>query len=822
MRHDLRYAVRALLKSPGFAAIAILSLGVGIGINTTIFTIVNAVLLRPLPVAHPERLVEIYTTSEVEHGSTSWLDYRDIRDQSDAFDGVAGHSLMFANISRDGQSRLVMGEVVSANYFDVLGVAAARGRTFAAGEDAADGANRLAVLGNAFWRREFGGDPSAIGRPLRVRGLDYTIIGIAPERFHGMTPGVSPDFWVPASMVQEIEPVGMNDVVGAVAGETRRQGRGQRWMFVTGRLKAGASIGQARASVSAIMSRLEREYPATNRNRRAALVPTNAVRIHPVIDGALLPAASLLMVAVGLVLLIACANIANMLLARATMRSREMAVRLAIGASRWRLTRQLLTESLLLATLGGWFGLLLARWSAGLIIAYQPPLPVSLTLDVLPDWRVFGFAAAASMLTGLAFGLAPALQAARPELVPALKNDPAQAGRTRRFGARNLLVVGQVAVCFVLLVAAGLLVRSLGAARGASVGFEPRGLALATVDLGMQRYSRERGLAFYRDAVARIRAIPGVTGAAVVERLPFSPNIHATNVYVEGRHYAATDHGTTVDSTGVGAGYFRTIGVPILRGRDFDERDTPTSAPAIIVNRAMAERLWPGQDPIGKRVRTEQLDGPIYEVVGEAGDHKVRTVGETARSYVHFANSQRYARSATLLARTSGDAGLLAQAIRREMLALEPDLTFIENQTMESAIGTTLYPARMGALMLSGAGGLALLLAAIGLYGVLAFSVSRRTREIGIRVALGAKPSRVLSLVIRQGMILVGVGILTGIGLSLALAQAISGALYGIPSIDVVTYLVATGVMLVVALAANLIPARRASRVDPMVALRTT
>jgi putative ABC transport system permease protein len=550
------------------------------------------------------------------------------------------------------------------------------------------------------------------------------------------------------------------------------------------------------------------------------LVPTSAVRIHPLIDGTLVSVASLLMGSVGLVLLIACANIANMLLARATTRSREMAIRLAIGASRARIIRQLLTESLMLSTIGGACGLLLARWSAGLLLAYQPPLPVSVSLDLLPDWRVFGFAAAASVLTGIAFGLLPALQSARPELVAALKNDPAQPARGRKLALRNLLVVGQVAVCFVLLVIAGLLVRSLGAARAANVGFDPRGLAVATVDLAMHRYSSDRGRAFYREALDRVRALPGVTSAALAERLPFTPNIQTNTIFIDRRTYSSTDRGAATDVSRVSTDYFRTLGVPILRGRDFDERDTPGSLPVVIINQAMAERYWPGEDPIGRRLRTPTRDGTAFEVVGVSANHKVRTIGEAARPLVSFAGSQSYSRSATILARTSGEGTQLAQAIRREMLAVEPDLTFIENQTMESAIGTTLYPVRMGALMLSGSGVLALLLAAVGLYGVIAFSVSRRTREIGIRIALGANPSRVQALVVSQGMTLVGAGLLLGIGVSIAAGRVIAGALYGVAPLDVVTYAGATALMALVALAANLVPARRAARVDPMVALR--
>jgi putative ABC transport system permease protein len=821
MLQDLRYALRNLAATPAFALVAVGSLAIGIGINTTIFSVVNAVLLRPLPVAKPEQLVDIYTTSSTDHSTSSWADFRDLREGTTVFDGLIGHSLMFANVSRDGRSRLLMGEVVSANYFDVLGVRAAIGRMFAPEEDQTEGGNRLVVVGDGFWRREFGGDAGVVGRPLRIRGLDYTIVGVAPARFTGMMPGISADLWIPASMVDEVEPVGMNDAVPSPTGRTRIQRRGQRWMFIKGRLKPDVSIAQAQTEVAAVMTRLEREYPQTNRNRRGVLIPASDVRIHPMVDGALMPGAMLLMVAVSLVLVIACANIANMLLARATIRTREIAVRVAIGASRWRIVRQLLTESLLLAVLGGWCGLLLAKWTTGFIAAFQPPLPVAISLDLAPDWRVFAFAVALVLATGAVFGLAPALQATSPDLVASLKNDVAPGFRARRFGLRNLLVVAQVAVCFVLLVGAGLLLRSLSASRNANVGFEPAGLVVATVDMGMHRYSPERGQAFYESALQRIQGLPGVRAAALAERLPFSPNIHAQNVFIDGRQYAPDDLGVTTDVTRVSAGYFRTLGIPLLQGREFDDRDTPSSSGVVIVNDAFARRYWPGESAVGKRIRVRSATGPMFEVVGVASDHKVRTIGEEPRPFVHFSRGQAYNPSASFLARTDGDTSQLVQAMRRELGALEPDLVFLELQPMESVIGTTLFPARMGALVLSGTGAIALLLSAMGLYGLIAFTVSRRTREIGVRMALGAHPRVVLSLIVRQGMGLVLFGLAAGLMCAVILTHAMAGALYSVSPIDVTTYLAAAIVLAGVALAANLVPAIRASRIDPMVALRT-
>ena len=482
------------------------------------------------------------------------------------------------------------------------------------------------------------------------------------------------------------------------------------------------------------------------------------------------------MIAVGLVLLVACANIANMLLARGSSRAREMAIRLAIGAGRGRLVRQLLAESLVLATVGGVAGLLLAAWSLRLVSQIQLPVPIPIAFDLSLDVRVFAFTAAIAALTGLVFGLAPALQTTRPDLVPSLKNEPSTSGRGRRYGLRDLLVVAQVTVSVMLLVSAALLTRSALAAARVNVGFEPQGLALATVDLAMHRYTSDRGKAFYRDALERVRHVPGVSAAALVERLPFSPNIHTRSVFVDGRSYAPDATGDVIDVTTVTDGYFRTLGVQIMRGRDFDARDTPESPGVIVVNQAMAQRYWPGQDPIGRRIRVREEQGS-FEVVGVVRDHKVRTIGEGPTPLIAFARSQAYGPSATLLARTSGNASVLAQEIRRELLALEPQLVFIENQTMEAEIGATLFPVRAAAALGTGFGVLALLLAGVGLYGVTAFWVSRRTREIGIRMALGASPAAVVALVLGQGMTRVLVGLLAGMLLAIAATRVLGGLL---------------------------------------------
>jgi predicted permease len=817
---DTRMAARGLRSAPGFAAVAVLSLSLGIGINTAMFSVVNAMLLRPLPVSRPSELVRIYTTSDMPESTSSYADYRDLVRDSKSFGAIAGHALMFAAVDHDGSMQLELGEVVTANYFTALGIAPIAGRAFLPGEDAAEGANRVAMISESLWKRQFGGDPAIAGRTIRIRGDNYSIVGVVPARFSGMMPGLAANIWIPVSMVDDVEPVGMIDNVPSPSGTTRLARRGSRWMFLTGRLSPGVTLEQARTEMTSLMSALEREYPQTNRGRSAVLRPMDGVRVHPVVDSALAPIAAGLMAAVSLVLLIACANIANMLLARGTTRAREIAVRLAIGAPRARIVRELLMESLLLALFGGAAGVLLAGWSLRLLARFQPPLPIPLSLDFGVDARVLAFTAVASVATGLIFGLAPALQATRPDLVPSLKDDALSGRSGGRSRMRSLLVVAQVATSVVLLAAAGLLTRSAIAAAHANPGFSPDGVALATVDLQMLRYPPDRGRQFYATALERVRSLPGVTDAAVVERLPFSPNIHTANLFIEGRTYSPESHGESVDSTRVSAGYFHTLGIRLVAGRDFDASDTAAAPGVAVINQAMARRFWPNDDPIGKRFRVGRADSEPLRVVGVMADHKIRTIGEAPRLMVVFARSQGYAPSATILAKTGGDARALAGQLRQALSAMEPRLVFMESGTMADEMSASEFPARAGAALAAGFGALALALAAAGLYGVVAFWVSRRTREIGVRMAVGASPSQVIGLVMKEGLSLVGIGCGAGAIAALLAGRVLSSSLYGIGSADPVAYGVAIALLLLVAIAATMIPARRAARLDPTIALR--
>jgi macrolide transport system ATP-binding/permease protein len=819
---DARYALRWIARSPGFTLIAVASLGLGIGFNTTLFSVVDAILFRPLPVERPDRLVEVYTSGEDgdTYATSSYPDYLDIRARSAVFADLAGYSPMMAAVSQGDRARVVLGEVVTGNYFGLLGVGAAVGRTLLPGDDL-PGAPRVAMISHRAWHRDHAGDPTVIGRTLRLRGEPYTIVGVAPAAFTGMLPMLAPEIWVPVAHVMEFEPAGIQDVVPSPGGTHRLDRRGQRWMFVKGRLRDDATLEQARANLAVIMAQLTAEHPQTNRDRRITVEPTRGVRVHPDADRALLPVGLGLMLAVGLVLLVACANVASLLLARATARAREMGIRLALGAGRAQLVRQLLTESVLLAALGAGAGLLLALALQRAVTTLPLPLPVPLAFDLRLDLRVFAFTAAVSLGAGLLAGLAPALRGTRRDLVTALRGESrATSVAGRRWTARDVLVAGQMAVTIVLLVVAALLGRSLLAAQRADPGFATGGLAVVAADPEMLGYERDAALRFWERAVERVRAAPGVESVALASRLPFSLNFGYDMIFVPG-HHAAGDRAAPTLSARVSADYFATIGVPLVEGRAFTSFDTPQTPAVVVVSEAFARRYWPEGPVLGRRIHLRGPDGPAFEIVGVSADHKVRTIGEAPQPYVHFAQAQQPSTYQVLVARTRGDARRAVGDARAALLDVEPNLVLLEARTMEDLLAGTLLPARLGAWIVAVVGCVALVLAAIGLYGVIAYSVARRTRDIGIRMALGARPSRVLGQVMRQGLALTAAGIAAGVVLAVIAARAVGGLLYGIGAADPLAWLGAVLVVVVISTIANLVPARRASRIDPFVALRT-
>jgi macrolide transport system ATP-binding/permease protein len=820
---DIRYALRWLRRSPGFSAVAILSLGVGIGFNAAIFAVVDRLLLRPLPVKSPEELVEIYTDSPGgnRYATSSFPDYLDYTADATVFDGLTGYSPMFAAVNLGDRAELRFGEVVTGTYFQVLGLDAALGRTLQPQDDL-PGAPRVVVLSHNYWRRAFGGDPGAVGRTLRIRGQVYDIVGVGPAGFTGMVQTLSPDVFIAAAHVEDVEPAGIQTWVPSPTGSSRLDRRGQRWLFMKGRLKPGVSAAQAQANLDVVTAQLAADHPATNKDRRAAVVPTRDVRVHPEADGVVSWAVAGTMAAVGLVLLIACANVAGMLLARASARQKEISVRMAVGASRARLVQQLLTESVVLSGLGAFVGVALAWWITRFISTVSLPIPIPLALDVSLDWRVLAFTAGAAGLTGIIAGLVPALRAARQDLVPDLKGEVvARRVGGRRLAMRDVLVVAQIAVTGLLLVSAGLLLRSVSAAEQAGVGFRPGGLAIVSLDLGMLRYDEARAESFFTEAEQRLQAIPGVVATARASRLPFSLNFNQSSTAVPGHQQAPEEVGPAIDSAIVSPSFFDTLEIPVLEGRGFLEQDTLDSPRVAVVNETMARRYWPGESAVGRHFFERTLSSGLpVEIVGVVADHRLRTVGEGLLPAIYRPSTQQASTYAVLVARTEGDETALLAGMRSAVLALEPDALFLDNQTMRQQMSATLFPIRAAAVLVTAFGSVGLLLAAIGLYGVIAFSVSRRTREIGIRMAVGARPADVLALVLRQGAVIGIGGLVAGFVLAAAATQVVAGALYGVSVADPVAWGGAAAMLVSIAVVANVLPARRAMRVQPTQALR--
>jgi predicted permease len=820
---DIRYALRWMARSPGFSAVAILSLGLGVGVNTAMFSLVDSLLFRPLPVASPETLVDVFTTGGDgdEYATSSYLDYLDLKAQNTVFTDMIGYSPMMAPLSLGDRSRIALGQVVTSNHFSMLGVQPLLGRLLVPADDE-PGAARVVVLSHRMWQREFGGDPSIVGRNITLRGLQYTIVGVAPQAFTGVVALLQPELWLPIAHLEEVEPAGIVDTVPSPVGNTRLERRGMRWMFVKGRLKDGVTAAQAHANVALIGSQLEAAHVQTNKGRKLAAVPTEDVRLLvPQAGGPLAIGAAGVMSIVGLVLLIACANVAGMLLARASARRREISVRLAIGASRGRLIQQLLVEGALLGTLGAAAAVALAWMLIQALQGIQLPLPVDLPLDLRIDGRVLTFSIAIAAVTGMLAGLLPALKASAPSLVSDLRGEaPAARVAGRRWALRDALVISQVALTAVLLVVAGLLLRSLGASERADVGFEMKGLAAIALDPEMVRYTPERSQEFWRQAQARIGALPGVQSTALVSpTLPFTFNFNQQEIRVDSRTYAEGQRAEIIENVAVSPDYLSTLGVPIGDGRGIDATDTAGAPDVAVINETMARTFWPKESAVGHTFQIVSTRR-THRIVGVVRDHKRHGVLERPSPFIYFAAAQRPNTYNFVLARSTGDAAGLLIAMRRELLTLEPGLVFMVSSTMEQNLANTLLPARVGAMLAAAFGGLGTLLAAIGLYGVIAFSVTRRTREIGVRMALGARPAGVMSMVMRQGFVIVLVGLLAGSLLAAGAASALRGLLYGITPFDAVAWGMAIAAMVVAAALANFVPARRAMRVDPMTALR--
>ena len=816
---DLRYALRGLRKSRGFTLVAVVTLALGIGVNSSIFSLVNAVLLRPLPVEAPEELVDIYghTATSSTHDTNSYPNYLDYREQTETLSGIMGYTNFFANMSIEGSSELVVGELVTDNYFPLLGVQPALGRAFVTEEYSAPGAFPVAVLSHPFWQGRFGGDPDVLGRTFRLNGITYTVVGVAPESFAGMFPAVTAQMWLPTAMVEEVEPLG-NNRGSRRAGLTRLETRGFHWLWLKGRMKPGVEVGQARAELEGIAARLSAQYPETNELERLTVLATNDVAINPDFDKTLTPAGMVLMGAVGLVLLVACANLANMMLARASTRRRELAVRVAMGASRGRVVRQMLTESLLLSLAGGAVAILLAGWLARIIAGFQPPLPIDLGLDIRPDWRVLTFTMLAAAATGAVFGLVPALRSSRPDLVPALKDGgDGDGAKGRRVELRDVLVVVQVAFSLVLLVSGALMVRSLAAAQDTDLGYDADRVAYLGMAMEMNGYDGPESGVFFESGRLRLEALPEVEAVGLASRIPLSLNNNGFGVFIDGHQSSGTDEPYRVDGASIDEGYFAALDLQVLTGRGIEAADREERRRVAVVSETMANRYWPDEDAVGREFRTS-WGGTPYTIVGIAEDYRVDTPGEDPKPYIHIP-LPREAGFGAFLVRTAGPASDILPRLERELRTLDPELVFLETGAVRGLADVRLFPIRVGAWLIGAFGALALILAAVGLYGVIGYSVNRRVREIGIRKALGAESGKVVNMVLKQGMVLVAVGGIVGALLAGLSGQALSQVLYVGP-FDALSFGLAFLVLAGVAAMANWVPAYRASRVDPMVALR--
>ena len=799
---DLRHAARSLLRSRALTVTAVLTLGLALGANTALFSLVNAILLRPLPgIADPARLVNVHRSAAdgTSLHSVSHPDYRDLGERGRRFAELAAFNGRGTSFGTGGAPEVVGTQLVSGNYFAVLGVRPQRGRLIGQADDGAPGASPVAVVSHSLWQRRLGGDPGIVGRTIRLNGFPFTVVGVAPEGFEGHFVGFPFDVFVPLSMAAQAAP------------DEDLAARDAQWLELVGRLAPGVSRSQAQAGLVGIMSGLAREHPQT---LRGASVDVRAMTgVDDSLRRGVVGFLAVLQVAGLLVLLIACVNLAGLLLARAAGRARELAVRVALGAGRGALTRQLMVETLGLFVLGGGVGVALAFWTADLLHAFQPTaFPVSLRFDLRLDARVLAFAAVLTALTGVACGLVPAMQASRVDPLPALKDS--RLGGTPRLRLRSALVAGQVALTTLLLVGAGLFVRTLQTARTIDPGFQPEGVHTARLDLTLLAGHPLRGRAFYDQLVAGLAAEPGVESASLATSIPLRSLAPPTADLRADGPVSASEPGLTAALSAVTPTYFETLRVPLVTGRAFVSADTPTSRPVAVVNETLARRLWPGRSSVGERL----WQGPVQrEVVGVARDVKVRSLGEDPRPQIYVPLAQVFRPRARLLVRGEGD---LAAAVRRQVAALAPDLPVMESTPLREAITFALFPQRMAAAIAGALGALGLVLAATGLYGVVAYSATQRTREMGVRLALGARRADVTALVLGRGLRLTLAGVAAGGALAALLTPAAGGLLHGVSPTDVPTFLAVGALMTAVAALASYLPARRASRVDPLVALR--
>jgi putative ABC transport system permease protein len=800
---DLRYGLRTLRKHPGFTAVAVTALALGIGANTAIFSVVNTVLLRPLPYKDPERLVMVWeddTKAGYPRDTPAAANYVDWREQNRVFDGMAAVADQSFNLTGVGDPERLDGKRVSANLFGLLGVEPLFGRGFLP-EDDQPGAGRVVVLSHGLWQRRFGADPKVVGRSLDLNGQSYSVVGVMPPSFQ--FPSREDELWVPIAFTQR-----------------EAANRGNHYLEVVARMKPGVSVEQAQAEMSTIAARLQQQYPEHNTDLGAVVIP-----LHEQVVGDIKPALLILLGAVGFVLLVACANVANLLLARAAARQKEIALRVALGASRARLIRQFLTESVLLAALGGVVGLLLALWGVNLLKAFIPD-SISQVRAITVDAKVLGFTLLVSLLTGLIFGLAPATQASNFNLNETLKEggrDAASGSRGKR--VRSLLVIAEVAVSLVLLIGAGLLINSFLRLRSVEPGFNVSNLLTMGVVLPQQKYpDHARRSAFYDDLIRRVEAVPGVKSAAVTNWIPLVKQGDSTSITIEGRPAPEPGKELIVVTRVVSPDYFKTMGIQLSRGRAFDERQDRADAPgAVIVSETAARRYWPGEDAVGKRLSVGTPESPDdwLTVVGVTKDVRQFQLDADPKPQMYLTYAQAdFFNPRNLVVSTEVEPQSLASAVRNTVWAIDRDQPVSNIRTMEDVLSESIARQRFSMLLLGVFASVALLLAAVGLYGVMSYTVAQRTREIGLRMALGAQRWDVLRLVVGQGLKLALVGVALGLVAAFMLTRVMSSLLFGVSPTDPVTLATISLVLVAVALLASYIPARRATKVDPLIALR--
>lgn len=808
---DIRYAVRGLIKRPGFVAIAVITLALGIGANTAIFSLVNTVLLRSLPVDRPGEIVSVAVRSKDDSMSAfSYPNYKDFRDRNEVLSGLLIYRFVPLSLSRGGVNERIWGYEVSGNYFDVLNVKAIEGRTFLPEEDKTKNSHPVVVVSYDCWQRRFGGDPGLVGRDVLINNHQFKVIGIAPAGFKGTEFVYSPEIWLPASMIEWAEPG---------AGWLDR--RGSKNFFGIGRLKTGVDARQAEASLNLLSQQLAKEYPDDNEGQSIKVGPPGF--ILPDLRGAVVSFTWVMMAAVGLVLLVTCTNLAGLMLARATDRRKEIAIRLAMGANRLRLVRQLLTESILLSFTGGIVGLLLALWIIKVLLALKPPIDFPLALDVGVDWRVLLFSLTVSVTAGAIFGLAPALQATRPSLLKALKDTAAQGGAVKT-RLRSVLVVAQISISLVVLIAAGLVVRTLQQLQTMNPGFETQNGLTMSFDLALQGYDEGHGQQFYRQLTERVQSLPGVESAAVASYIPLSLNYSSNNVFVEGKPAERGENAPVSMVGSAGPGYFKTMGTPILQGREFTDHDQEKAEQVAVVNEFFVRRLMPElqntAEAVGKRFSFRGAAGPFIRIVGVAQGGKYFNIAEDPRPFVWTAMAQDYESNGILVVRAKGNPEGLFGPVRGQVQSLDPNLPLFEVKTLTEHMRFALFPAKVAATVLGVFGLVALMLAAIGVYGITSYAVAQRTHEIGVRLALGAQLSDVLRLVLGHGLKLTIVGAALGLFGAFLATRAITSVLYGVSATDPLTFGFVSLLLIGVALVACYVPARRATKVEPLTALR--